>query len=89
MTVCRAKVAYMFGKTAGVGSSAERRGIMGKREFVNCGDGECQFGKRCLNHMGEYCYVCMFNTGSTPRDYFQAIDKEDEMDSEERDMIEN
>ena len=39
MTVCRAKVAYMFGKTAGAGSSAGRRIIIKSsvtRRYAEC-----------------------------------------------------
>jgi len=62
---------------------------MGKREFVPCGDGNCQFGNRCQNYRSDECYVCMFNTSSTPRDYFRPKNPEDTMDEKEQDMIEN
>lgn len=62
---------------------------MGKREYISCGDGLCQFGDRCRNYRSDECYICMFNTGATPRDYFEANSEEDKMDNEERDMIEN
>lgn len=62
---------------------------MGKREYINCGNGTCQFGNRCRNYKSDECYVCMFNTNATTRDYFDAISEKNEMDNEERDMIES
>lgn len=60
-----------------------------KREYISCGDGECQFANRCNNCDTEYCEVCMFNTGATTRDFFEADCKENEMIDKERDMIES
>ncbi|BDR74312.1 hypothetical protein K144316041_p21510 (plasmid) [Clostridium tetani] len=59
---------------------------MNKREYVPCGDGECKFTERCYNYNSDNCYVCMFNTGATTRDFFEG---EEDLSDEERDMIES
>ena len=60
-----------------------------EREYISCGDGTCQFANRCCNYNSDHCYVCMYNTGATTRDYFEENSKEDELSEEEHNMIEN
>lgn len=62
---------------------------MKETEYYSCGDGECQFAKRCVNAGDDLCYVCCYNTGATPRSYFSPKSERLALTEEEQDMIES
>lgn len=46
--------------------------ILDELEYQHAGDGQCKLTDTCKNHNNEYCFVCMFNTSATPRDYYEG-----------------
>jgi hypothetical protein len=53
-----------------------------KRNMYMCGDGDCPFGDICENFLSEQCYVCMYNTGATTRDFLVT---DEDISEEEKD----
>ena len=53
-----------------------------KRKYETTGDGECPFTDVCNNDQSDFCYVCMYNTSATPRDF---LDTTEDLSEDERD----